>query len=730
MGTLPEPLAKILAVEHHDPFSVLGMHPDPAGGGVVVRAHLPWAREARVLALGGDRPPFPMKRVARGLFEVRVAGERFPYEIEACAADGRPARFRDPYAFGPLLSEADLHLWNEGTARRAYRFLGAHPRTHEGVAGTGFAVWAPAARRVSVVGDWNAWDGRVHPMRGRGSSGIWELFVPAVGRGAHYKYEIKGPDGEVFAKMDPFGFRHETAPGTASVVWGLPGHAWGDGAWMEQRRPLFDRPVSIYEVHLGSWRRRPDQGGRSLSYLEHAAELVPYACELGFTHLQLLPVMEHPFAGSWGYQVTGFFAPTARWGTPEEFQAMVDACHAAGLGVILDWVPAHFPADSHALARFDGTALFEHADPRQGSHPDWGTLVFNYGRNEVRSFLTASAFHWLDCYHADALRVDAVASMLYLDYSRAPGDWIPNRYGGRENIEAVEFLHYLNRALHEEFPGATTIAEESTAWPGVSRPVHLGGLGFGWKWNMGWMHDTLEYFSKDPVHRKWHHDDLTFPLVYAFHENFMLVLSHDEVGHLKGSLLDKMPGDAWQKFANLRLLLAYMWAEPGKKLLFMGGEFGQGAEWDHDGSLAWHLLEVGWHAGVQRFCRDLLHLYRETPALWRQDTQPGGFQWVDFRDAEQGVVSFLRWGGSGEPPVLAVFNMTPVPRHGYRLGVPQGGDWWERLNSDGREYGGSGVGNFGRVAAVRRPAHGHPWSLELSLPPLGALYLSPAAPAG
>ncbi|GAB4271688.1 MAG: 1,4-alpha-glucan branching protein GlgB [Deferrisomatales bacterium] len=722
-----DPIERVLRAEHPDPFSVLGLHPDAAGGQVAIRAHLPWAAQAAVVDLRDPSRVHPMERVRGALFEARLPGEPFPYRLRTVDAEGRTAEFADPYSFPPLLSELDLYLWNEGTSRRAYLFLGAHPRVHEGVEGTAFAVWAPSALRVSVVGDWNGWDGRVHPMRVRGTSGVWELFLPGVGRGALYKYEIKTRSGEILLKADPFGFLHQAPPETASVVWGLPERPWRDERWMARRREQdwLSRPMACYEVHLGSWRRVPEEGNRSLRYLELAGTLPDYAAETGFTHLELLPVMEHPFEGSWGYQVTGYYAPTSRWGAPEEFQAFVDACHARELGVILDWVPAHFPNDPHGLARFDGTALYEHEDPRQGFHRDWGTHIFNYGRNEVRSFLVSNALFWLDRFHADGLRVDAVASMLYLDYSRRPGEWVPNRYGGRENLEAIEFLKQLNAVLHEEYPGATTVAEESTAWPGVTRPVHLGGLGFGLKWNMGWMHDTLRYFSKDPVHRKFHHDDLTFPLLYAFQENFVLVLSHDEVVHLKGSLLAKMPGDAWQKFANLRLLLAYMWAEPGKKLLFMGGELAQGAEWNHDESLEWHLLDVDWHRGVHRFARDLLHLYRATPALWRRDAVSEGFQWVDLADVEHSVVSFLRAGAPGDPPVLAVFNMTPVPRYGYRVGVPCDGDWREVLNSDAEAYGGSGMGNLGRVTAEPVPWHGRPFSVSLTLPPLAGLYFQP-----
>ncbi len=711
--------------ERQDPFGFLGLHPRGTDGSVV-RANLPWAAEAWVEPHEGMKP-VRMKLNRAGVFEAQFKVRWFGYRIRTVDREGREAVFDDPYRFGPVLSESDLYLWNEGSCRRAYMFMGAHPREHEGVRGTSFAVWAPNAESVSVVGDWNGWDGRVHPMRGRGMSGVWELFIPAVGRGSHYKYEVRTAEGELLIKADPFGARHQTAPETASIVWGHPQRDWRDRDWLEKRRTLNPQrhPMAIYEVHLGSWRRKASEGMRSLSYLEHARELIPYAVDQGYTHLELLPVMEHPFEGSWGYQVTGFFAPTSRWGTPEEFQEFVEECHLAGLGVILDWVPSHFPTDAHGLGYFDGTALYEHQDPRQGFHRDWGTLIFNYGRSEVRSFLISSAVYWLDMYHADGLRVDAVASMLYLDYSRNEGEWLPNRYGGRENLEAIEFVKQLNIVVHEEVPGATTIAEESTSWPGVSRPVYAGGLGFGFKWNMGWMHDTLSYFSKNPVHRKFHQHFLTFSLLYAFSENFMLVLSHDEVVHLKGSLLAKMPGDGWRKFANLRLLLAYMTAHPGKKLLFMGGEFGQGREWDHAAELEWHLLERPQHRGVNELNKELLRLYRKLPAFWRNDFDQAGFRWVDFSDVEQSIVSFLRFGDEGDEPVLAVFNMTPVPREGYRIGVPRPGLWKEILNTDAELYGGSGVGNMGTATGENQKAHGMDYSVVLTLPPLGALFLTP-----
>ena len=633
---------------------------------------------------------------------------------------------------GSLLTDHDLFLFNEGTHYRLYEKLGAHPALQEdGVEGTYFAVWAPNARDVSVVGSFNDWTAGRHPLRPRGSSGIWEGFLPGVRKGALYKYRVASRyNGHCQEKSDPFGLLHEIPPKSASVVWELD-PAWGDAAWMAGRagRNALDAPQSVYEVHLGSWRRVPGEGNRSLSYREMAPALAEHVKRLGFTHVELLPVMEHPFFGSWGYQVTGYFAPSARYGTPEDFVFLVDTLHQNGIGVILDWVPSHFPSDANGLAFFDGTHLFEHADPRQGIQPDWGSAVFNYDRNEVRSFLISNALFWLERYHADGLRVDAVASMLYLDYSRREGEWIPNAHGGRENLGAIDFLRRLNAATYGSYPDTVTIAEESTSWPMVSRPTYLGGLGFGLKWDMGWMHDMLRYMRLDPIHRTYHHNDLTFRLLYAFHENFVLSLSHDEAVHGKGSLLSRMPGDAWQQFANLRLLFAYQFAQPGKKLLFMGGEFGQGREWDHDGSLDWHLLDIPWHAGVRQYVSDLNRVYREVPALHRLDVDPAGFEWVDCNDTQQSIISFLRKSGSGEPPVLAVFNFTPVPRPGYRLGVPCGGYWREILNSDAADYGGSGMGNLGGVRAEPVPAHNRSHSVVLTLPPLGALFLRPEGPA-
>jgi len=629
---------------------------------------------------------------------------------------------RRPIADESLLSDLDLHLFNEGTHLRLFEKLGAHPLAAvDGTPRTYFAVWAPNAQAVSVIGDFNGWDQTAHRLAPRSQSGIWEGVIREVRPGACYKFHITAKQqGYRVDKRDPFAFYGETPPRTASVVWAW-GHDWQDQAWMERRRTRqgLDAAMAIYEVHLGSWMRSPDHPDRFLSYRDVAPRLAAYARDLGFTHVELLPITEHPFYGSWGYQTTGFFSPTSRYGTPDDFMFLVDTLHQHGVGVILDWVPSHFPTDEHGLNYFDGTHLYEHADPRQGLHPDWGSLIFNYGRNEVRSFLLSSALFWLERYHVDALRVDAVASMLYLDYSRRAGEWIPNRYGGRENLDAIDFLRRFNTEVFQAQPDTQTVAEESTAWPMVSRPTYVGGLGFGFKWDMGWMHDTLDYLQRDPVHRKFHHDRLTFRMLYAFSENFVLPLSHDEVVYGKGSLLGKMPGDPWQRFANLRLLLGWQYAQPGKKLLFMGGEFGQWAEWNHDHSLDWHLLEFAPHQGVQRWVRDLNRVYVGESSLHERDCQPAGFEWVDCNDSQQSIVAFLRRGAAPAEAVLVACNFTPVPRHGYRIGVPWGGRWEELLNSDADVYGGSGQGNFGGVVAEQRPGHGRPFTLALTLPPLG-----------
>jgi len=631
-----------------------------------------------------------------------------------------------------LITEDDLFLFNEGTHSQLFRKLGGRLCTFDDQPGVFFAVWAPNAERVSVIGDFNGWDKSSHSLRARGSSGIWEGFIHGLGRGTHYKFHIASAHGGYRVdKADPFAFYAEAPPKTASVVWGLD-YDWNDAEWMAARhqRNALDAPISVYEVHLGSWMRVTGENNRRLTYRELAARLSEYVRKMGFTHVEFLPVMEHPFYGSWGYQTTGYFAPTSRYGTPQDFMYLIDTLHQNGIGVILDWVPSHFPSDEHGLAYFDGTHLFEHADPRQGFHPDWGSYVFNYGRNEVRSFLLSSAMYWLELYHADGLRVDAVASMLYLDYSRKDGEWIPNQYGGRENLEAISFLRRFNEDVYKTFPDVQTIAEESTAWPMVSRPTYLGGLGFGMKWDMGWMHDSLEYFQHDPIYRKYHHGVLTFRMIYAFTENFLLPLSHDEVVHGKSSLLGKMPGDDWQRFANLRCLLGYQFSQPGKKLLFMGGEFGQGCEWKHNESLEWHLLEFPPHQGLQNWVIDLNRIYRQEPALHQFDTDVDGFEWIDCNDNETSVLTFLRKGRTPDDVVLVACNFTPIPRPNYRVGVPRAGFWKEILNSDATVYGGSGWGNLGGVEAAPIGAHGRPHSVTLTLPPLSAIFLKPAESTG
>ena len=714
-----------------DPHSVLGAH--RRNGGVVVRAFRPTADAVTVKPLDGGLEAVAAERIhPGGVFEAELPKAKLPlrYELEVAYPDGNTFTLRDPYAFLPTIGDIDLHLAGEGRHEELYERLGAHVRELEGVRGTAFAVWAPSARSVSVVGDFNSWDGRLHRMRSLGSSGIWELFIPDVGEGTHYKFEIHAQDGELRLKADPYAQEAELPPRTASIVHQST-YEWGDDTWLAQRRTRdqLAQPVSIYEVHLGSWRLNPLEDNRSLTYLELADELGDYVADMGFTHVELLPVMAHPFTGSWGYQVTSYFAPTPRFGSPDDLKAFVDRLHQRGIGVILDWVPAHFPRDDWALARFDGTALYEHADPRRGAHPEWGTLEFNFGRNEVRNFLVASGLYWLERYHADGLRVDAVASMLYLDYSREAGQWVPNQFGGNEDLDAVKFLKQLNETVYGRDPGSVTAAEESTAWPGVSRPTYLGGLGFGFKWNMGWMHDTLSYFQQDPVYRRWHHHELTFSLVYAFTENFILPLSHDEVVHGKGTLYSKMPGDHWQKLANLRTLYAYMWAHPGKKLLFMGQEFGQQQEWNEERSLDWHLLESRDFSGVQSLVRDLNHAYKRFPALWENDFEGAGFVWLEPNDAENSIVAFARQSKDFQDVVACVLNLTPVPRHSHRIGLPRPGRWVELVNTDAEAYGGSNVGNLGGVEAEPVPWGGQPYSAQLALPPLGALWLVPESSA-
>ncbi|MDH4100975.1 MAG: 1,4-alpha-glucan branching protein GlgB [Nitrospirota bacterium] len=718
----------IVNSEHWDPFEVLGIHPVTVNGGksIAVRAFLPEAAEAWVVEKKGGKSHAMQQVAAEGFFEA-VFPDRdqpFPYCLRLENAEGHSWELEDPYRFPPVLSDFDLHLMGEGSHYKKYEKLGAHLCEKEGVKGVSFAVWAPNAKRVSVVGDFNRWDGRRHPMRIRGLTGVWEIFIPGLVEGEKYKFEIKSKNGDYLVeKSDPYAFYAEMRPKTASLVHDINRYQWNDDQWMNERerRNALDAPVAIYEMHPGSWRRKAEEGNRFLTYHELADELIPYVKEMGFTHIELMPVTEHPFDGSWGYQTVGYYAPTSRFGTPEDFMYFVDRCHQEGIGVLLDWVPAHFPKDGHGLSYFDGTHLYEHEDPRLGEHQDWGTLIYNFGRNEVSNFLLASALFWLDKYHLDGLRVDAVASMLYLDYSRKEGEWLPNRYGGRENLEAIDFLKRFNELIHQYHPGVMTCAEESTSWGGVSRPTYTGGLGFSMKWNMGWMHDTLEYFSKDPIHRRYHHGNLTFSLLYAFTENFILPFSHDEVVHGKRSLLDKMPGDFWQRFANMRLLLAFMYGHPGKKLLFMGAEIGQWKEWNFDGSLDWHLLQWEPHHKLQKFVADLNKFYQGEPSLHQVDFDWHGFEWIDFHDADNSSIAFLRRAKDPADHIAFAFNFTPVPRTGYRLGVPEGGFYQEVLNSDSEVYYGSNMGNSGGVMAEPTPWQGKPFSINIVLPPLAAV---------
>jgi 1,4-alpha-glucan branching enzyme len=716
-------ISQLISGEHHDPHGLLGRH--EADGDTVVRALRPSATAMRILVADGGQ--IDMEQVHEdGLFSAVAPQAAAGYRLEADYPTGLTVTFDDPYRFEPTLGEVDVHLLGEGKHRRLWRVLGAHPREIDGVAGTSFAVWAPNARSVRVVGEFNLWDGRLHPMRSLGSSGIWELFLPGAGPGARYKFEILTGAGHLALKADPVAFATQRPPATDSIVT-ESAHEWGDGEWLARRDTddWLDQPVSIYEVHLASWKRVPDEDQRPLTYIELAEQLPAYVAELGFTHVELMAMAEHPFSGSWGYQVTSYFAPTARFGSPDDFRALVDAFHSRGIGVILDWVPGHFPKDDWALARFDGTALYEHEDPRIGAHEEWGTLVFNYGRREVANFLTANADYWLEEFHVDGLRVDGVASMLYLDYARKEGEWIPNPSGGRENWEAVAVLRELNEVVHAAHPGVMMIAEESTSWPAVSRPTDVGGLGFGFKWNMGWMHDTLEYFSQDPVHRSHHHDELTFGLLYAFTENFILPLSHDEVAHGKRSLLSKMPGDRWQKAANLRALLGWMWAHPGKQMLFMGGEIAQSEEWDFDASVDWHLLQYPEHSGVQKLVGELNRCYRAEPALWERDFSPDGFRWVDASDSDSNVLAFLRLSADGTRVVACIANLSPVSRSAYGIGLPRGGPWRELLNTDAERFGGAGTTMAGTILASDVALHGFDHSAELTLPPLGVVWLCP-----
>jgi len=714
--------------EHHDPHRLLGAHPVSVAGraGVVIRAYHPDAQRALYVPASGE--PMEMRPVGRGLFALHLPDARLPlsYRLRFEFADGQAWDRGDPYRFMPTLGEMDLHLLAEGNHRRIWEAFGANVRTVEGEQGTAFSVWAPNAQRVSVIGDFNGWDGRLLPMRSLGSSGVWELFVPGIGAGAIYKFEIRTREGGLRFKADPMAKRAELPPATASVV-EQSSYEWGDDAWMRKRAEGDAQrlPMAIYELHLGSWMRVPEEGNRSLSYREAAEKLVAHCKRFGFTHIELMPLAEHPFYGSWGYQVTAHYAPTTRYGTPDDLRYFVDHLHQNGIGIIVDWVPAHFPKDDHALRRFDGTALYEHDDPRRGEHPDWGTLIFNYGRPEVKNFLLGSALYWLKELHVDGLRVDAVASMLYLDYSRPSDEWLPNQYGGRENIEAIEFIKACNHIIGEEVPGAFTVAEESTSWGGVTRPATEGGLGFTFKWNMGWMHDTLKYFQKDAVHRRYHQDQLTFAMLYEFHERFINSISHDEVVHGKGSLYSKMPGDHWQKLANLRLLLAYQYTRPGKQLLFMGTEVAQETEWNHDTSVDWHLTDVDPMRGkLQWFIEQLGQLYLRTPALWRDDPSSESFEWLDCSDHENSVLSFVRRGGGEQ--VVVVMNMTPVPRYDYRVGMPDPGRWVELLCSDDPEFGGSEVQSKKSFETEPVPQHGRMQSACLTLPPLAVLVLAPA----
>lgn len=714
---------KIVLARHHDPFAFLGRREWQEEGKYLASLTVYKPNDSSQYVTLTDGRVEPMQCVHKsGIFRWQGEAEKLPYHPATSYCDDSEHWQIDPYSFLPVIDETALNTFSGQDCYQAHEILGSHLMEHEGVSGTRFTVWAPNAERVSVVGDFNHWDGRANPMRSRGSSGIWELFIPELGVGTFYKYEVRQRNcGSLHLKSDPYGFYQEVRPSNASVIWHRHQFEWNDDFWMERRKhqKWLQEPISIYEVHLGSWKRNSEGG--FLSYREVAPELVAYVKQLGFTHVQLLPMTEFPYDGSWGYQVTGYYAPTSRFGNPDDFKYFVNCLHEAGIGVLLDWVPAHFPKDHHGLARFDGTALYEHEDPRLGEHKDWGTLIFNYGRREVKNFLLSSAYFWMDEFHIDGLRVDAVASMLYLDYSKNEGEWLPNQFGGNENLAAIEFIKQLNVLIHEKFPGAMMVAEESTAWPQVSRPVYLGGLGFTMKWNMGWMNDTLSYMEEDPVHRKYHHNKLTFSLLYAFNENFVLPLSHDEVVHGKRSMLGKMPGDPWQQFANLRLLYSYQFAHPGKKLLFMGCEFGQGDEWTETKSVDWHLLDYDYQRGVQTLMADLNRIYREESALHRYDFEGQGFRWIDCHDSDQSILSFYRT--DGEDYLVAVFNFTPVIRKGYRLGVPHAGVYQEILNSDSVYYQGGNVSNGTEIHSESQPWQGQPYSIEISVPPLAGIYL-------
>ena len=730
--SLKDQIKLIVNANHWDPFQVLGNHiiVKERTKAVAVRAFLPEAEETWVVETK-TKKLFPMQRIHKaGFFEVIITEKKdvFPYRIRIKSYDGAISEFYDPYAFLPVLTDFDLHLIGEGSHYKTYEKLGTHIMEINNIKGVHFAVWAPNARRVSVIGDFNRWDGRRHPMRILGASGIWEIFIPGLNEGELYKFEIKSRQKkQIFEKSDPYAFYSEIRPKTASIIYDINKFQWNDTEWIKMRskKNWHESAVSIYEVHLGSWMRVPEENNRYLTYRELAERLIRYTKKMGYTHLELLPVTEHPLDASWGYQTIGYFSATSRHGKPEDFMYFIEACHQNHIGVILDWVPAHFPTDGHGLGFFDGTCLYEHQDPRKGFHPDWGTKIFNYGRKEVRNYLISNALFWCEKYHIDGFRVDAVASMLYLDYSRKEGEWVPNIFGGRENLEAIDFIKRFNEIIHQYHPGILTIAEESTAWGGVSKPVYLGGLGFDLKWNMGWMNDTLEYFSKDPVHRKFHHNHLTFSLLYAFSENFILVLSHDEVVHGKRSLLNKMPGDMWQKFANLRLLYGFMYSHPGKNLLFMGGELGQWDEWNHDKSIDWHLIQFAPHRCLQKFVVDLNRIYQSEPALYERDFHYGGFEWIDFHDSDNSIISFMRKAKNPDDLLIIVCNFTPLPRPGYRIGVAKNSHYKEILNSDSQIYWGSDMGNAGGVNADKVPWHAKPYSIKITIPPLSIVIFKP-----
>jgi 1,4-alpha-glucan branching enzyme len=724
---------KVINGEHKDPYSVLGIHPIVQDGknvqGFVIRAFIPNASEINIIDLT-ENTKYKMEKIHEsGFFQGIVVDKQdfFTYQLEVTDYLENTFTFYDPYCFLPVITDYDLHLFNEGNHHTIYEKLGAHIINIKGISGTLFSVWAPCAKRVSVVGNFNHWDGRRHQMRCLGNSGVWEIFIPGIGQGEIYKYEIKTPQNQLYVKSDPYAFYSELCPHTASVVYNIDTYQWSDEKWLEERENSnpFEKPVSIYEVHLGSWARVPDEGNRCLTYRELADNLVYYVKKMGYTHIELLPVSEHPFDGSWGYQITGYYSVTSRYGKPEDFMYLIDRCHENGIGVIIDWVPAHFPKDAHGLARFDGTALYEHYNMLQGEHPDWGTHIFNYGRHEVRNFLISNAVFWFEKYHIDGLRVDAVASMLYLDYGKKEGEWVRNRWGGKENVDAIEFMRQLNSTVFKYFPGVMMIAEESTSWALVSKPPYVGGLGFSFKWNMGWMNDFIRYISMDPIYRKYHHNSLTFSIMYAFSENFILVLSHDEVVHGKCSMINKMPGDYWQKFAGLRACYGYMYGHPGKKLLFMGGEFGQFAEWDYRRSLDWHLLEYDMHKKLQKYIIDLNRLYKEEKAMYELDFSGEGFEWIDCNDADHSIVSFIRKGKDYRNMLIFVCNFTPVTHYNYRIGVPFDIYYKEVMNSDSSIYGGSNVGNYGGVNAEHYVMHNRPYSIKINIPPLATVVFKP-----